>query len=454
MESFKEYLRRTFSVKVTMENLENNKVKLEVHVDLETFDKGMDKSYLKNRKGISVPGFRKGRVPRKIIERHYGESIFYEDAINEVFPDAYDEAVREMGIGPVDKPVLDIIQVGNGQELIFTAEVIVKPEVELGQYKGIEVEIAEYNVLDDEVNHQLEHALENNARWISIEDRGVKNGDRVSLDYSGSIDGVLFPGGTAEQQSLEIGSKQFIPGFEEQLVDMMPEEERDITVKFPEEYQAEELKGKDAVFHVKIHEIKEKELPDLDDEFAKDVSEFDSLDEYKADLKQKLQDNADEQSKTTMENDLVKKISENAKVEIPDVMVEKEIDGMIREMEYRLKYNGLDLKKYLNMTNTSLDDFRAQYRDDAYNKVKTQLVLEAITKAENITATEEDIEKEYVKLADQYKRDIEDIKKNFSNNLEYIEGGILVQKTIDQLMADATLVEKKDPIENKTLDNE
>lgn len=441
-------------MKVTMENLENNKVKLEVHVDLETFDKGMDKSYLKNRKGISVPGFRKGRVPRKIIERHYGESIFYEDAINEVFPDAYDEAVREMSIEPVDKPVLDIIQVGNGQELIFTAEVIVKPEVELGQYKGIEVEIAEYNVSDDEVNHQLEHALENNARWISIKDRGVKNGDRVSLDYSGSIDGALFPGGTAEQQSLEIGSKQFIPGFEEQLVDMMPEEERDITVKFPEEYQAEELKGKDAVFHVKIHEIKEKELPDLDDEFAKDVSEFDSLDEYKADLKQKLQDNADEQSKTTMENDLVKKISENAKVEIPDVMVEKEIDGMIREKEYRLKYNGLDLEKYLNMTNTSLDDFRAQYRDDAYNRVKTQLVLEAITKAENITATEEDIEKEYVKLADQYKRDIEDIKKNFSNNLEYIEGGILIQKTIDQLMADAILVEKKDPIENKTLDNE
>ena len=453
MESFKEYLRRTFSVKVTMENLENNKVKLEVHVDLETFDKGMDKSYLKNRKGISVPGFRKGRVPRKIIERHYGESIFYEDAINEVFPDAYDEAVREMSIEPVDKPVLDIIQVGNGQELIFTAEVIVKPEVELGQYKGIEVEIAEYNVTDDEVNHQLEHALENNARWISIEDRGVKNGDRVSLDYSGSIDGELFPGGTAEQQSLEIGSNQFIPGFEEQLVDMMPEEERDITVKFPEEYQAEELKGKDAVFHVKIHEIKEKELPDLDDEFAKDVSEFDSLDEYKADLKQKLQDNANEQSKTTMENDLVKKISENAKVEIPDVMVEKEIDGMIREMEYRLKYNGLDLEKYLKMTNTSLDDFRAQYRDDAYNRVKTQLVLEAITKAENITATEEDIEKKYVKLADQHKRDIEDIKKNFSNNLKYIEGGILVQKTIDQLMADATLVEKKDPIENKTLDN-
>ncbi|MBE3101075.1 MAG: trigger factor, partial [Firmicutes bacterium] len=225
-------------MKVTMENLENNKVKLEVHVDLETFDKGMDKSYLKNRKGISVPGFRKGRVPRKIIERHYGESIFYEDAINEVFPDAYDEAVREMSIEPVDKPVLDIIQVGNGQELIFTAEVIVKPEVELGQYKGIEVEIAEYNVSDDEVNHQLEHALENNARWISIKDRGVKNGDRVSLDYSGSIDGALFPGGTAEQQSLEIGSNQFIPGFEEQLVDMMPEEERDITVTFPEEYQA------------------------------------------------------------------------------------------------------------------------------------------------------------------------------------------------------------------------
>jgi trigger factor len=429
-------------VKVTKEILENKKVKLEIHVDPETFEKGMEKSYHKNRKGISVPGFRKGKVPRKIIERYYGEAVFYEDAINEIFPDAYDEAVKETGIEPVDRPDVDIVQIGSGQDLILTAEVTVKPEVELGQYKGIEVENAEYTVSDHEVDHQLEHILEDNARWITVEDRSVQNGDRITLDYAGSIDGTPFQGGTAEGYSLDIGSGHFIPGFEEQLVGMMPGEEKDITVTFPEDYHAEDLKGKDAVFHVKVHEIKEKELPELDDEFAKDVSEFSTLDEYKADLKQKIQKNADADARNIMENQLIQKAVDNSKVEIPDVMVESEIDNMIRDMDYRLQMNGLNIQKYLELTNTSPEDFRAQYKDDAYNRVKTQLVLEAITKAEGVTVNEEDLEAEYAKLAEQYKRDVEELKKSFAANKEYLENRILVQKTIDQLMAEAVIVER------------
>jgi trigger factor len=436
-------------VKVTKEILENKKVKLEIHVDPETFEKGMEKSYLKNRKGISVPGFRKGRVPRKIIERYYGEAIFYEDAINDIFPEVYEAAIKETEIEPVDRPELDIIQIGSGQDLILTAEVDVKPEVKLGQYKGIEVEKAEYTVSDDEVEHQLEHILEDNARWVEVEDRAVENGDLVSLDYAGSVDGEAFPGGTAENYSLEIGSGHFIPGFEEQLVGMSIGEEKDITVTFPEEYHAEDLKGKEAVFHVKIHEIKEKELPELDDEFAKDISEFETLDEYKADLKQKLQKSADDNARTAMENQLIQKICDNAEVDIPQVMVENEVDNLVREMEFNLQYSGLNLERYLEMTNTSIEDFRAQFNDRAYNRVKTQLVLESVTKAENISVTEDDLEEEYARMAEQYGRDIEEIKKNFSTNVQYIEDTILAKKTVDMLMAEAVFVEKQETEENK-----
>jgi trigger factor len=389
-------------VKVTKEILENKKVKLEIHVEPEIFEEGMQKSYLKNRKSISVPGFRKGKVPRKIIERFYGEAIFYEDAINEVFPKVYDEAVRETGIIPVDNPDVDIAQIGEGQDLILTAEVDVKPDVELGQYKGIEVEEVAYTVSDQEVEHQLEHVVQDNARWVNIEDRGVQKGDLVTLDYTGTINGEAFEGGTAEKQTLEIGSGHFVPGFEEQLVGLNLEEEKDISVVFPDEYHAEDLKGKEAVFHVKIHEIKEKELPVLDDEFAKDVSEFATLEEYKADLKQKLQESARQDARNRMENQLLAKVAENASVDIPDVMIENEINSMLQDMDMRLRYSGMNLENYLQMSNTSMEDFRAQYKDDAYNRVKTQLVLEAITKAEGITVTDEDREKEYQKIAEQW----------------------------------------------------
>ena len=428
-------------MKVTKEILENKKVKLEIHVDPETFEEGMQKAYLKNRKNISVPGFRKGRVPRKIVERFYGEAIFYEDAINEVFPKVYDEAVQQTGIVPVDSPSIDIVQIGEGQDLILTAEVDVKPDVELGQYKGIEVEKVEYTVSEDEVDHQLEHIAEDNARWINIEDRSVQKGDLVTLDYAGTIDGEAFEGGTAEKQTLEIGSNRFIPGFEEQLIGLNREEEKDITVSFPEDYHSEDVKGKEAVFHVKIHEIKEKELPVIDDEFAKDVSEFSTLEEYKADLKQKLEEDAKKNARSQMETQLLAKITENAKVDIPEVMVENEIDNMMQDMEMRLRYSGMSMESFLQMSNTSMKEFREQYKDGAYNRVKTQLVLEAVGKAEAIEITEEEREKEYQKLAAQYNMKVEDIKKSFGANFEYLDNSIRTQKTIDMLMEEAVMVE-------------
>lgn len=438
--------------KTTLEKLDNNKVKLTIHVGQDSFEEGMQKSYLKNRKSISIPGFRKGKVPRKVIEQYFGESILYEDAINEVFPPAYDQAVKETGIEPVDRPELDIVQIGSGQDFIFTAEVTVKPEVELGQYKGFEVDRVEYIVTDEEVEERIKQTLEQNARWVSVEDRPVKTGDRVILDYSGSIDGELFEGGTAEKQNLEIGSGHFIPGFEEQMVGMELGEEKDLKVTFPEEYHAEELKGKEATFHVKLHEIKEKELPDLDDEFAKDVSEFDTLDEYRADIKQKLEKNAEERSNTELKNNLIDLAVNNAKVDIPDVMVDFELDNMLRDIDNQLRYNGLNIESYLKIANTSIDDFRAQYKDDAYNRVKTQLVIEAIGKAENIEVSEEDYEKQYELLAKQYNQEVETIKKSLQGGLEHLENSIIAEKTIELLVDEAKVTVKEAPVKEDVQD--
>jgi trigger factor len=443
MRSLSSYLRRTKLEKTALEKLDNNKVKLTIHVGQDSFEEGMQKSYLKNRKSISIPGFRKGKVPRKVMEQYFGESILYEDAINEVFPPAYDQAVKETGIEPVDRPELDIVQIGSGQDFIFTAEVTVKPEVELGQYKGLEVDRVEYIVTDEEVEERIKQTLEQNARWVSVEDRPVKTGDRVILDYSGSIDGELFEGGTAEKQNLEIGSGHFIPGFEEQMVGMELGEEKDLKVTFPEEYHAEELKGKEATFHVKLHEIKEKELPDLDDEFAKDVSEFDTLDEYRADIKQKLEKNAEERSNTELKNNLIDLAVNNAKVDIPDVMVDFELDNMLRDIDNQLRYNGLNIESYLKIANTSIDDFRAQYKDDAYNRVKTQLVIEAIGKAENIEVSEEDYEKQYELLAKQYNQEVETIKKSLQGGLEHLENSIIAEKTIELLVDEAKVTVKE-----------
>lgn len=430
-------------MKTSVEKLENNKVKLEIEVDAQQFDEAMQKAYLKNRKHITIPGFRKGRAPRQIIERYYGEGIFYEDAINEACPKAYEEAVRESGIEPVDQPTIDIVQIGGGQNLIFTAEVTVKPEVELGQYKGIEINKVEYNVTDQDIDNQLEMIREQNARWVSVEDRPAKEGDLLTIDYKGYVDGEAFEGGTAEKQTLEIGSQRFIPGFEEQLVGMKVGDEKEIQVTFPEEYHAEDLKGKEATFEIKVHEIKEKELPELDDELVKDISEFDTLEEYKANLRKTMEENAKQREKIEMENQLLEKVVENAKVDIPEVMVENEIDAMVRDMDFRMRYQGLDLQTYLDMINTSMEDFRAQFKDDAYNRVKLQLTLEQIIKEEKIEATDEDLESEYERIAEQYKLDVERVKKDYQGQEEGLRRSLAVQKAVDFLMEHAVVVEKQ-----------
>ncbi len=428
-------------MKVNVEKLENNKVKLEIEVDAEQFDQAMQKAYLKNRGHITIPGFRKGKAPRKVIERYYGEGVFYEDAINEACPTAYDEAVRESGIEPVDQPDIDIVQIGGGQSLIFTAEVTVKPEVELGQYKGIEINKVEYNVTDQDVDQQVERVREQNARWVSVEDRPVKEGDLLTIDYKGFVDGEAFEGGTAENQTLEIGSGHFIPGFEEQLVGMNAGEEKDINVTFPEEYHAEDLKGKEATFTVKVHEIKEKELPELDDEFIKDISEFDTLDEYKADLRKNMEESSKQREKVEMENQLLEKVAENAKIDIPEVMVESEIDAMVRDMDFRLRYQGMNLETYLSMINSSMEDFRAQFKDEAYNRVKLQLTLEQITKDESIEVTDEDLEAEYSRIAQQYNLDVDRVKNDYESQEAGLRNSLAIQKTIDFLMENAVIVE-------------
>lgn len=439
-------------MKATAEKTEKNSVKLTIEIDAEEFDKSMQKAYLKNRKHITIPGFRKGRAPRKLIEQFYGEAIFYEDAANDIIFSTYDDAVKDTGIEPVSQPEIDIVQIGDGQNFIYSADVTVKPEVELGEYKGIEIEKVEYNVTDDDVEDKISQIREENARLISIEDRPVQEGDRVTLDYKGMIDGEAFEGGSAENASLEIGSDTFIPGFEEQLLGMNIGDEKEINVTFPADYHVEELKGKEAMFKVNLKDIKEKELPELDDEFAKDVSEFDTLDEYKADVKEKLEELAQNNMKAEMENNLLQKIVENANVDIPDPMIDSEIDRQINELDFTLRYQGLSLEQYLTFTGTSMDDIRSQYRDQAYNTVKLGLVLEKIGEVEEIEVDDDDLEKEFERLSEQYGRDVEDIKKDFEPNVEYIRGNLKTQKTVDFLMDNVIIVEGEQDSSDKDIE--
>lgn len=431
-------------MKASVENLAKNEVKLTVEVDGAAFEKAIQAAYIKNRHKISVPGFRKGKAPRAVIETYYGKGVFYEDAINDLYSETYPNAVDETGIEPVDHPSdVQIESIDPEKGVTYTAKVTVKPEVKLGKYKGIEIEEVEYNVTDQEVDEAIERVRERNARYITVTDRPVREGDRVLLDYSGSIDGVVFDGGTAERQTLDIGSRAFIPGFEEQVVGMSVEETKDIRVTFPEEYHEESLKGKEAVFSVTIHEIKEKELPALDDEFAKDVSEFDTLDEYKADMRTKMEKDAAERALAQKESQLIDKIAENAEVDIPEVMVEHQIDDMLNEMEIQYRYYGMTLEKYLEMSGTTLEDYRSRFRDEAYNRVKARMVLEAAAKAEDLPVTDEDLEAEYQRIADQYKRPVDEIKKRYAGNEEALKAGLKVQKTIDALLAEAKIVAPK-----------
>ena len=422
---------------VKVENTENkNEVKLTFNIEAEKFEAAMKKVYAKTAKYFNIPGFRKGKAPMQLVERQYGSAIFYEDAFNELVPEIYDEAIRENKVEAVSKPEIDIVQMEKGKELIFTAVVETKPEVELGKYKGIEIKKIEYTTSDKDIEHELGHMAERNARLVTIEDRPVEKGDITTIDFDGSIDGVQFDGGKAENHELEIGSNTFIPGFEDQIIGMKLEEERDIKVKFPEDYFSKDLAGKDAVFKVKLHEIKKKELPKIDDEFAKDVSEFDTLEELKNSIKEKLDTENAEKAKYETEEAAIKTVCDNTKLDIPNGMIEMEIDNMVRDMETRLSYQGLNLQQYLQIMGKTEEDIRANFKEQAEKSVKSRLVLEAIVKAEKIEATPDEVTDKVKEMAKQYGRKEEELLEN-AQLKDYISESLKTEKAIDFIVKNA-----------------
>lgn len=426
----------------TLKNKENNRACFNIEITEKEFEKAIQKAYLKNRNKFNIPGFRKGKAPRKIIELNYGEGIFYEDALNIILPQAYEEAVESLELEPVDSPEVDIEQLEKGKPVILKIEVTIKPEVKLGNYKSIEVEKVEYNVTDEDVERELKAIQEKNARIVDASDREIKEGDIVTIDFKGFIDGEQFEGGTAENQRLEIGSNTFVQGFEEQLIGKKKGDKVDVKVTFPEDYFNENLRGKEATFEVVIHEVKEKELPKLDDEFAKDVSEFDTLEEYKNSIRERLEKEAKDREKIEFENKLVDKVVEEAEVDIPEAMIEHQIEHEIDDFNYRLRLQGLDIDQYLNLTNSKLEDLKKQIRPLAEKKVKTDLVLEAIGKKENIKVTEEDIDKELERIAKEYNQeDVDKFKENMKKgDLSFLEAGIMRDKIIDLLVSNAKII--------------
>ena len=427
----------------TVEKISSNKVKLSFDIDAAQFDAAMDKAYIKVRGQVTIPGFRKGRAPRKMIENMYGgEGVFYDEAFELIFDEVYGPAIDENKLEVVDRPQVDIQQIGTGKNLQFTCEVFVKPDVTLGEYKGVEVKREHTLVTEDEVNAEIEKERNKQAAEVSVEDRAVAEGDTVNLDYSGSVDGVKFAGGTAEAQTLKIGSHTFIPGFEEQMVGMNIGEEKDLEVTFPQEYHAEELAGKKAVFHVKVNGITETQLPALDDDFAKDISEFDTLDEYKADVRAKLEAQAAERDNNAFTNAVIEKVMENATVEIPEAMVERQIDSMVRNFEARLAQQGLKLADFIKYTGQDEKSFRNQYREQAEKSVRANLVLEAVENAENFEATEEEIDAEIVKFAGQIGQDVENLKKNLTEgDREYFKADVIRDKAVKFLCDNAKAAE-------------
>lgn len=423
-----------------LEKIEKNTATLEIEVSEEQFEKGIQKAYKKNVGRFNIPGFRKGKAPRVIIERYYGEGVFYEDAINEVCPEAYQAAVDQHKLHPVDRPEIDIVQLEKGKPFIFKAIVTVKPEVVLGDYKGIRVEKKEYPVTDEDVDKELENMRNANARMVAVEGRPAKKDDMVIIDYKGFVGEEQFEGGTAENQPLVLGSGHFIEGFEDQLIGAKAGDSVEVKVTFPEDYHAEHLAGKEAVFKVDVKEIKEKELPDLDDEFAKDVSEFETLEDLKKDIRKKLEERAAHRAKHETEDEVIKKVTELSEIDIPEVMIEKQIDSMVRDFEMQLMYQGLKLEGYLEHYKKSMEEFRDGLRSEATERVRTQLTLEKVSQVEGITASEEELDKELEEMAKRYKmEDIEKFKESMGEDeLNYIRESIIIRKTVDLLVGELT----------------
>lgn len=419
--------------------IETNKYELEISVDKDKFEDAVEKVFKRDAKRITIPGFRKGKASRAMVERYYGEGVFYEDAVNMLYPSEYEAAIKEAGIEPVDRANVEILSVGK-EGLEFKATVTVKPEVELGEYKGIKAVKKIYTVSDDEVEHELSHIQQRNARILTVEDRAAQKGDTVVIDYEGFVDDVAFEGGKAEKQNLELGSGTFIPGFEDQIEGHNIGDEFDVNVTFPKEYHAKELAGKAAVFKVKLHEIKTRELPELDDDFAKDVSEFDTLAEYKDDIKKHIQESKDHKSAEDVEDAIIGQIVDGMKAEIPEVMFEHSIDNMVNDFDYRLQMQGLNLDTYLQYTGMDKDSFRKTFHEQAERQVKIRLALEKISELEKIEVTAEELEAEYKKFADQYKVDVEKIKTAI--NEEDIKKDIRINKAVDFVRDNAVITEE------------
>ena len=428
----------------TVEKISGNQVKISFEVPAAQFDEAVQKAYLKVRGRLNVPGFRKGKAPRKLIESMYGEAVFYDDAFDIVFPAEYEAAVQEHDLKVVDRPEVDEVkQIGVGKDLIFSVKVFVSPDVELGAYKGLKAVKYIHQVTDEEIDARIQQDVDKATTMADVTDRAVQNGDTVNLDYAGTVDGVAFEGGTAQGQTLEIGSGHFIPGFEEQMIGMQIGEERDLQVKFPDEYHAEELKGKDAVFHVKVNGIQAKVVPALDDDFAADVSEFETFDAYRESIVKELTERARKNAEVQLENALVQQAVDAADCDIPDAMIDDEIDIMIREMKMRMMYQGLQFEDYLKYTGQTEDQIKEMYRSEARNRVKMQLVLEAIIKAEGIEPTEEEVDKAIADEAQRAGREVEDFKKSLNERqMKYLRENAAIRKAVDLIVASAEVEEK------------
>ena len=416
----------------TYEKLSSNKVKLNFTVEPEKFEEGIKKAYQKMVKKINIPGFRRGKAPMKVIEAHYGESVFYEDAFDAIFPELYQAALTEHNVDVVDRPELDVQQIGRGQELKFTVEVFVRPDVTLGAYKNLGIVKTVDEVTEDDVKAEIERARDRASRWIEVTDRAAKLDDQVNINYAGFLGEEQFQGGTAENHDLILGSGSFIPGFEDQLVGAEIGADVDVNVTFPEQYHSEELAGKAVVFHVHVNSIREKEMPELDEDFVKEVSETaNTVDEYKAEIRERLESQAENRAESAFENEVIEKVVENAEVDIPAAMIEEQIDNMLRDMEMRMMYQGMKLDDYFKYTGQTREQVREMYKPSAEERVKTQLVVAAVMKAEEIKADENEIDAEIAKYAEQNKKSLDEFKAMLSDgDKEYFSEIASLQKTI------------------------
>lgn len=429
---------------VQVENLEKNMAKLTIEVTAEDLEKALNAAYQRQKKNISIPGFRKGKVPRAMVEKMYGPAVFYEDAVNSLIPQEYAKAADESGLDIVSQPEIDVVQIEKGKPFIFTAEVAVKPEVILGEYKGLEVPKADLEVTDEEIEAELKKEQEKNARTIHVEDRAAQEGDKVTIDFEGFVDGVAFEGGAGKDYPLTLGSKTFIPGFEEQLVGVALEQPVDVNVTFPEDYQAEELKGKEAVFKCVIHKIEAKELPELDDDFAKDVSEFDTLEEYKKEIKDNIEKRKADAAKTEKENAVVDKAIENAQMDIPEAMVKTQINQMIDDFARRIQSQGLTMEQYMQFTGSTRETMQEQMRPQAMKRIQSRLVLEKVAEVENIQISDEKLDEELTKMAEMYKMELDKFKELVDDyQKDQMKKDLAVQEAVTLMAENAKEVEVK-----------